>query len=69
VMMLRYKYPQEYRPFKCPAVYVVATLSFLLCSFLFAQLLIENWKPYLASTLMGLVVYLVFAQFKKRQSS
>jgi len=66
VMILRYKYPNEYRPFKCPAVYVVASLSFVLCFFLFAQLLVENWKPYLASTFMGLVVYLVFAQLKKR---
>ena len=65
VMILRRKYPDEHRPFKCPAVYIVASLSFILCSFLFTQLLIENWKPYLASTALGLVVYLVFKQIRK----
>ena len=65
VMLLRSKYPHEHRPFKCPAVYVVASLSFILCSFLFAQLLLENWKPYLASTALGLGVYLIFKRNKK----
>jgi APA family basic amino acid/polyamine antiporter len=58
VMILRRTMPHEKRPFKCPAVYWVASLSCLLCLFLFSQLFLLNWKPYLMSTLVGLVIYL-----------
>jgi len=58
VMILRYKKPKERRPFKCPAVYLVASISMFLCLFLFSQLLPENWKPYLFSTFIGFLVYL-----------
>lgn len=60
VMILRYKNPHEPRTFKCPAVYVVASISTVLCTFLFAQLLPANWKPYLMSTLVGLGIYLIY---------
>lgn len=60
VMVMRYKKPHEKRTFRCPAVYYVASMSALLCAFLFTQLLPQNWKPYLASTVVGLVVYLVY---------
>ncbi len=57
VMVLRYKKPDEKRTFRCPAVYLVASISAFLCLFLFAQLLPENWKPYLLSTVLGVIVY------------
>lgn len=60
VMIMRYKHPHEKRTFRCPAVYFVASVSAILCLFLFVQLLQENWKPYLACTLLGLVTYLVY---------
>jgi APA family basic amino acid/polyamine antiporter len=60
VMIMRYKKPEEKRTFRCPAVYVVGSISALLCFFLFVQLLIENWQAYLFSTLLGLGVYGVF---------
>jgi APA family basic amino acid/polyamine antiporter len=60
VMFLRYKKPDEIRTFKCPAVYVVASISSLLCFFLFTQLLAENWKTYLVSLMIGTLVYVVY---------
>lgn len=57
VMILRYKMPNEKRTFVCPAVYWVASISAGLCLFLFCNLLTENWKLYLLSTLVGLAVY------------
>jgi len=57
---MRYKNPHEKRPFRCPAVYVVASLSTLICSFMFIQLLHENWIPYLASTAFGMTVYFLY---------
>jgi APA family basic amino acid/polyamine antiporter len=60
VMLIRYKMPNEVRPFKCPAVYLVASISFILCMFLFAQLLPENWAPFLFSASLGVVGYIIF---------
>jgi APA family basic amino acid/polyamine antiporter len=60
VMLLRYKLPNEKRTFKCPAVYFTASVSFLLCSFLFAQLLFENWIPYLGTTFIGVICYFLY---------
>lgn len=57
VMVLRYKNPNEKRAFRCPAVYLVASISTILCGFLFAQLLPENWIPYLASNVVGMTIY------------
>lgn len=61
VMVMRYKKPTEKRPFKCPAVYIVASISMGLCLFLFSQLLLGNWKPYLLTTLVGIGVYLGYS--------
>ncbi len=60
VMIMRFKKPNEHRPFRCPAVYGVATVSALLCLFLFAQLLPENWKPFLFSSVVGIFIYAVY---------
>ncbi|MEO5971288.1 MAG: amino acid permease [Bdellovibrionia bacterium] len=57
VMILRYKQPDEVRTFRCPAVYVIASISSLLCFFLFTQLLPENWITYSISLLIGACVY------------
>ena len=60
VMILRFKYPLEKRTFRCPAVYGVASISLLLCMFLFFQLIPENGLPYLLSMSLGLVIYLSY---------
>jgi len=60
VMVVRYKYPTEKRTFRCPAVYWVASISVMLCLFMFAQLLPENWIPYSSSMLVGLVIYGIY---------
>ena len=60
VMIMRKKAPLEKRPFVCPAVYGVATLSMVMCIFLFLQLFIQNWLPFLAMLGLGLGVYFVY---------
>jgi APA family basic amino acid/polyamine antiporter len=60
VMIMRYKKPNEKRPFRCPAVYVVASLSTIICTFMLIQLLSENWRPFLASVLCGVLIYVIY---------
>ena len=64
VMIMRYKYPNENRPFRCPAVYFIASFSTFLCLFLFAQLLPENWKPFLLSLVIGAIAYFSYGYRK-----
>jgi APA family basic amino acid/polyamine antiporter len=66
VMILRYTRPEERRPFKCPAVYWVASLSCGLCFFLFSQLFWTNWKPYLLFSLGGMVIYLGYGYWNSK---
>ncbi len=66
VMILRYTRPNERRPFRCPAVYLVASLSCGLCLFLFSQLFWVNWKPYLLATLVGLITYLGYGYWHSK---
>lgn len=60
VMILRYKMPHLKRSFRCPAIYLIASASMILCVFLFAQLFLEVWIPYGACTLIGICVYLFY---------
>jgi len=60
VMIMRFRAPQENRPFTCPSVYVVASLSLLMCGFLFLQLFVVNWQAYLISMTLGLILYFSF---------
>jgi APA family basic amino acid/polyamine antiporter len=66
VMILRYTRPDERRPFRCPAVYLVATLSCGLCLFLFSQLFWVNWKPYLLCTLLGMLTYVGYGYWHSK---
>jgi APA family basic amino acid/polyamine antiporter len=60
VMLLRKKYPNEKRTFKCPSVYWVASISTFLCLFLLSQLMAENWLAYSVVVMVGAVIYLAY---------
>jgi basic amino acid/polyamine antiporter, APA family len=57
VMILRKRYPNERRPFQCPAVFVVGTLSVLMCVGLAIPLILQFWLPFGLALLLGLISY------------
>ncbi len=57
VMVLRINKPDLKRPFRCPAVYIIAPLAILSCGYLMYHLLLATWKPFLIWSIIGLVVY------------
>jgi len=57
VMVLRQTRPDLKRPFKCPAVYIIAPMAILTCGYLIYTLLSEVGKPFLIWTTIGLVIY------------
>jgi APA family basic amino acid/polyamine antiporter len=69
-MYLRYKKPDEVRPFKVPYVYVVGTLGILTCLGQMVSLDFGVWVRLFIWLAIGLVIYFVYGQAsaaRKRQ--
>jgi APA family basic amino acid/polyamine antiporter len=60
VVILRRKRPDLERSFRTPAIYVVSTLSVLLCVYLMLNLTGGTWVRFLVWMAIGLVVYFTY---------
>jgi APA family basic amino acid/polyamine antiporter len=60
VMILRKRDPGRARPFRTPAIYVVAPLSIAGCALLFVNLNVESKLLFVTWTAVGLVLYFVY---------
>ncbi|MCE3255652.1 MAG: yhdG 1 [Rickettsiaceae bacterium] len=61
VMVLRKTRPDLARPFRCPAVNVVAPMAVLTCGYLIYNLLLETGKPFLIWSVIGLIIYFSYS--------
>ncbi len=59
-MILRKRDPGRARPFRTPALYVVAPLSIAGCALLFLNLNVESKLLFVTWTVIGLVVYFLY---------
>jgi APA family basic amino acid/polyamine antiporter len=66
VMVLRRTEPDIRRPFRCPAVFVVAPLAVLVCGFLISQLPRETYLFFGAWCAIGIVVYITYSRRNTR---
>jgi len=57
VLIMRKKYPNEPRPFRCPWVPVVPILGILTCGMLMFSLPVANWWRLFAWLGLGFVIY------------
>jgi basic amino acid/polyamine antiporter, APA family len=62
VLILRVKRPDAPRPFRCPAVYVVAPLGILVNMGMMLFLMPMTWLRLLVWLVIGLVIYFVYGQ-------
>jgi APA family basic amino acid/polyamine antiporter len=60
VLSLRIIEPLRSRPFRCPAIWVVAPLAVAGCGYLFVSLSSTTQVRFLCWSLIGVVVYLVY---------
>lgn len=61
VFVLRRTRPDLHRPFRCPAVSVVAPLAVISCSYLMYNLPGETWMRFFIWSAIGFVVYFVYS--------
>lgn len=64
VLVLRVQRPELKRTFKCPAVFFVAPMAIISCSYLIYTLLLETGKPFFIWFAIGLVVYFSYGRRK-----
>src|SRR5205085_11811140 len=60
VMILRRKDPGRHRPFRTPAIWIVAPVSIAGCALLFVNLNVESKLLFLAWAAIGLVIYFLY---------
>ena len=62
VLVMRHKYPDAERPFRCPWVPVVPILGILTCLLLMFSLPTGNWWRLLAWLALGFVIYFLYGR-------
>lgn len=60
ILVLRKKYPDKPRGFRCPAVYVIAPLGFIFCAFVFTQLSWHTLWLFAGWSVLGIIIYLAY---------
>ncbi len=60
VLVLRRTRPEIERPFRVPAVWLIAPLGALTCLFLFWQAFVVHWHLFVAWTVLGLLIYFLY---------
>jgi basic amino acid/polyamine antiporter, APA family len=62
VLIMRHKYPDVSRPFRCPWVPVVPVLGILSCLMLMFSLPAANWMRLIVWLLIGFVIYFLYGK-------
>ena len=62
VMVIRKKDPARHRPFRTPALFITAPLSFLGCAYLFYKLDVKSQTLFAVWGLIGLIVYYTYSR-------
>ncbi|AZL15262.1 amino acid permease [Rickettsiales endosymbiont of Stachyamoeba lipophora] len=60
VLIFRIKIPTFQRSFKCPLVWIVAPLSFIICMYLLSDLLVTTWDVCLVWLVLGIIFYFAY---------
>lgn len=64
VLILRVRKPELHRPFKCPAVFVVAPMAIISCIYLIGTILLKTGEVFLIWGIIGLLVYFFYSRKK-----
>ncbi len=62
VLLLRIRRPEAHRPFRCPAVYVLAPLGVAVNLLMMMFLSVDSWLRLLGWLVIGLVIYFLYGR-------
>ncbi|WP_337471921.1 amino acid permease, partial [Mitsuokella jalaludinii] len=68
VMIMRKKYPDLARPFRCPAIYVVGTLAIASCGYIMYNLSSMTWERFWVWSALGILVYFLYGYRHSREN-
>lgn len=68
VMIMRKKYPDLARPFRCPAIYVVGTLAIVSCGYIMYNLSSMTWERFWIWSALGILVYFLYGYRHSREN-
>lgn len=60
LLILRKRYPDMPRRFRCPAAGIIVPLGFFSCAYVFSQLSLHTLELFAAWFVLGLVVYAAY---------
>ncbi|MBP3780960.1 MAG: amino acid permease [Selenomonas sp.] len=67
VMVMRRKYPDAKRPFRCPAIYVMGVLSILSCAYIMYNLSSMTWERFWIWSIAGILIYFLYGARHSRE--
>ncbi|WP_442766817.1 amino acid permease, partial [Mitsuokella multacida] len=68
VMVMRRKYPDLPRPFRCPAIYVVGTLAIVSCGYIMYNLSSMTWERFWVWSVLGILIYFLYGYRHSREN-
>lgn len=68
VVVMRYKYPDAKRPFRCPWVKVTAALAVVSCFYVMLNLSWMTWERFFVWTIIGIAIYFAYGYRHSRLS-
>lgn len=69
VVVMRYKYPEAKRPFRCPYVRVIASLAVISCFYVMCHLSWMTWERFFIWSILGAVIYFLYGYSHSRLKS
>jgi basic amino acid/polyamine antiporter, APA family len=60
VIVMRHKYPEAERPFRCPWARTIAVLAVLSCSYVMYNLSAMTWERFFIWSILGIVLYFAY---------
>ncbi len=61
-MVMRRRYPEAPRPFRCPAIYVTGALAILSCGYIMYNLSPMTWERFWVWSALGMMVYFLYGR-------
>ena len=63
VMIMRYKYPEAKRPFRCPWIKTIGCLAVISCSYVMYNLSAMTWERFFVWSFIGIIIYFYYGRF------